>query len=108
MALSDEEYSLNWHNHSQNFVSSFNELLDQKELIDVTLVGDGCCFGAHRFVLSALSPCFRQMFTQIPANQQAFGKNKNLFHFKSIRLNFFLFVFSIFKRYVQPNNRTFN
>lgn len=68
-----EKYSVIWNDHANNFSTSFSELLQQKELVDVTLVADGHLFNAHRLVLSALSPHFRQMFTQMPANQQAFG-----------------------------------
>lgn len=62
-------------NHARNFLISFSEMLQQNELVDVTLVADGHLFSAHRLVLSAFLPYFRQMFAQMPANQQAFGKN---------------------------------
>lgn len=68
------EYALGWNDHANNFSVSLKDLLESKELIDVTLVADGYIFNAHRLVLSALSPYFRQMFAQMPANQQqAFG-----------------------------------
>lgn len=45
------------------------ELLEAKQLVDVTLVADGHMFSVHRLILSTLSPYFRKMFTQMPANQ---------------------------------------
>lgn len=74
MSLDSKEYRLGWNEHSNNFTASFKDLLEQKELVDVTLVADGHSFLAHRLVLSALSPYFRHIFTQVPANQQAFGE----------------------------------
>lgn len=83
-----DEYSVIWNDHANNFSASFSDLLEQKELVDVTLVADGYLFNAHRLVLSAISPYFRQIFTQMPANQQAFGMDnficllnrKQIFH----------------------------
>lgn len=60
--------------HATNLSSNLQDLLKQKQMVDVTLVADGVFVDAHRLVLSAVSPYFRQMFTQMPVNQQAFGK----------------------------------
>lgn len=80
MSSINKEYSLNLEHHASNFSISLNEMLQQNELVDVTLVADGYLFGAHRLVLSAFSPYFRQMFTQMPANPQVFGKsNRQIF-----------------------------
>lgn len=73
MSGSNEQFQLDWNDHSLNLSISFSELLEQKEMVDVTLVADGYLYNAHRLVLAAISPYFRQMFTQLPANQQAFG-----------------------------------
>lgn len=73
MASANEEFTLGWSDYANNFSHSFSDLLEQKELVDVTLVADGYLLNAHRLVLSALSPYFHQMFTSMPANQQAFG-----------------------------------
>lgn len=67
-------FKLGWRDHAKNFSIAFSNLFEQKELIDVTLSADGRMFSAHRLILSAISPYFRQMFKQVPANQQVFGK----------------------------------
>lgn len=67
-------FKLGWRDHAKNFSIAFSNLFEQKELIDVTLSADGRMFSTHRLILSATSPYFRQMFKQVPANQQAFGK----------------------------------
>lgn len=72
--INDDSHTFGWNDHANNFSISFGDLLQSKEMIDVKLVADGYLFDAHRLVLSALSPYFRQMFTQMPANnQQAYG-----------------------------------
>lgn len=73
MASANEEYAMHWKDHANNFSHLFSDLLEQNELVDVTLVADGYLIEAHRLVLSSLSPYFRQMFTSMPTNQQAFG-----------------------------------
>lgn len=73
MSGSNEQLQLGWNDHSLNLSISLSKLLEQKEMVDVALVADGYLFNAHRLVLAAISPYFRQMFTQVPANQQAFG-----------------------------------
>lgn len=70
-----EEFILGWKNPKMQLPNIFNDLLQQKELIDVTLSAEGCLFGAHRLILSAFSPYFRQLFTQIPYDQKAYGEN---------------------------------
>lgn len=75
MASQSEQHTLGWNGYDDNFSIVFNDLLKQQEMVDVTLVADSYMFNAHRLVLSALSPYFRQMFAQAPANQQAYGEN---------------------------------
>lgn len=67
------DYTLCWNDFGSEYSIGFNECLQRKELIDVTLVADGHQFAAHRLVLASLSPYFRQLFTQMPVGQQAFG-----------------------------------
>lgn len=70
----DENYFVRWDEHEKHLSAAFNELFEQQQFTDVTLAADGYSFNGHRLVLSAFSPYFRQMFTQVPANQQLIGK----------------------------------
>lgn len=70
----DEQFSLSWNNFNSNLSAGFHESLCRGDLVDVTLAADGQLLKAHRLVLSVCSPYFRKMFTQMPANQHAFGK----------------------------------
>lgn len=74
----EEQFSLCWNNFNTNLSAGFHESLCRGDLVDVTLAAEGQLVKAHRLVLSVCSPYFRKMFTQMPANQHAFGKfNKN-------------------------------
>lgn len=75
MASSKAKCSINWEHHANNCSDNFRDLLEQDELIDVKLAADGHLFSAHRLVLSAFSPYFRRMFTEMPVQQQAIGKS---------------------------------
>lgn len=70
----EEQFSLCWNNFNTNLSAGFHESLCRGDLVDVTLAAEGQLVKAHRLVLSVCSPYFRKMFTQMPANQHAFGK----------------------------------
>lgn len=72
-------YRLQCNNYASTIAESFKEMLQQKQLIDVVLAVDNHLFNAHRLVLSAFSPYFRQLLHQIPATQQAYGINSHIF-----------------------------
>ncbi len=61
---STEQYCLRWNDFQSNIAGAFAELRDDEELLDVTLVSDGRSLRAHRLVLSACSPLFREMLRQ--------------------------------------------
>lgn len=114
MAALDEEYAMCWNDHANNLSISFKDLLQNKELMDVTLFADGHLFNAHQLVLAAISPYFRQIFTQVPANQQAFGMTLYLI-LKIFQLKFFTIspakystFYSFHKRCVQTGPRRFD
>lgn len=77
----EEQFSLCWNNFNSNLSAGFHESLCRGDLVDVTLAAEGQLVKAHRLVLSVCSPYFRKMFTQMPANQHAFGKFISKFSF---------------------------
>lgn len=68
------QYALCWNNFNTNMSTGLYDSLCRDDLVDVTLAADGHLARAHRLVLSLSSPYFQKMFTQMPVNQQAFGK----------------------------------
>lgn len=88
-----EQFILGWKNSKMQLPNIFHEMLQQKEFIDVTLSADGRLFDANRLILSAYSPYFRQLFTQIPIEQKAYGENINfnIIFFLLLTRNVFFF-----------------
>jgi BTB/POZ domain len=63
---SQENYSLRWNNHQSHILESFDALLQQNSLVDVTLVCADRSLRAHKVVLSACSPFFEKVFNDTP------------------------------------------
>lgn len=61
-----ENYSLRWNNHQSHILESFDALLQQNSLVDVTLVCADRSLRAHKVVLSACSPFFERVFNETP------------------------------------------
>lgn len=61
-----ENYSLRWNNHQSHILESFDALLQQNSLVDVTLVCADRSLRAHKVVLSACSPFFEKVFNDTP------------------------------------------
>lgn len=57
-----QEFCLKWNNHRTTILSVMDALLEEESLVDVTLSADGQFLRAHRVILSACSPYFRQLF----------------------------------------------
>jgi len=57
-----QEFCLKWNNHTTTILSVMDSLLEEESLVDVTLSADGQFIRAHRVILSACSPYFRQLF----------------------------------------------
>ena len=55
-------FNLRWNNFQSSISSALHEQLLDEELVDVTLSAEGRTVGAHRVVLSACSPYFKQLF----------------------------------------------
>ncbi|XP_037091342.1 modifier of mdg4-like, partial [Pollicipes pollicipes] len=62
-------FNLRWNNFQSSISSALHEQLVGEELVDVTLSAEGRTVGAHRVVLSACSPYFKQLFKTLPSMQ---------------------------------------
>jgi len=67
--MAEQQFCLRWNNFQSNIVSSFEALLDREEFVDVTLTAEGKSLKAHRILLSACSPYFRDLFRELPSHQ---------------------------------------
>jgi len=56
------EYELRWSEHNAQIISVFYQLSQTGEFTDVTISTEDHQFKAHKLVLSACSPYFRQLF----------------------------------------------
>ena len=65
--MSDEKFCLKWNDFDLNLKSSFRDLRDSKDLFDMTLVcGEFHQVQAHKVILSASSPFFRDVLASNP------------------------------------------
>lgn len=65
--MENEEYSLIWNEFNSSTSETFKNLLLDEDFVDVTLVcDDSRQFHAHKVILSACSPVFRQMLLKNP------------------------------------------
>ncbi|XP_059089315.1 protein abrupt-like isoform X2 [Tigriopus californicus] len=61
-----EHYSLRWNDYPQTVVATFRNLKEEEDFVDVTLACNSKQFTAHKVVLSACSPYFRQLLKTNP------------------------------------------
>ncbi|XP_059479333.1 protein bric-a-brac 1-like isoform X3 [Neocloeon triangulifer] len=66
MAGAGDQFCLRWNNFQSNIVSVLDNLKEQEDLVDVTLVCEGHAVKAHKVILSACSPYFRNVFKENP------------------------------------------
>ncbi|XP_046384636.1 protein bric-a-brac 2-like [Ischnura elegans] len=64
--MAGQQICLKWNSFQTNIVTSFENLWEEEGLVDVTLASDGQCIRAHKVILSACSPFFRQVFQTNP------------------------------------------
>ena len=69
MSLHQQSFCLKWEKHQDNVTSTFKELLAEEDFVDITLTADGGALKAHKVVLSACSPYFREILRGISAWQ---------------------------------------
>ncbi|KAF2356572.1 BTB/POZ domain [Trinorchestia longiramus] len=62
----DQHFCLRWDNFHSNIATSFEQLRDHEDFVDVTLACEGRTIKAHKVVLSACSPYFRSLLKQNP------------------------------------------
>ena len=60
-----DKFCLKWNDYEKNLGTAFNDLREQEELFNVSLISeDGSQVEAHKVVLSACSPFFRNIITR--------------------------------------------
>ncbi|KAK4880237.1 hypothetical protein RN001_008383 [Aquatica leii] len=62
----NEEYSLNWGNHTNHIKKAFDTLWSGRHFVDVTLSCEGKKISAHKMLLSACSIYFQDLFQDNP------------------------------------------
>jgi len=61
-----EKFCLRWNDFETNISSAFREIREEKDFFDVTLVCDDSQVQAHKVILSACSPFFRNVLRRNP------------------------------------------
>lgn len=56
-----QHFCLRWNNYQNNITAAFENLRGDEDFIDVTLACDGKTLKAHKVVLSACSPYFKEL-----------------------------------------------
>jgi len=64
--MASEKFCLRWNEFENNISQAFKELRDDKDFFDVTLVCDDEQLQAHKVILSACSPFFRNVLRRNP------------------------------------------
>jgi len=64
--MTSEKFCLRWNDFETNISSAFRELRDDKDFFDVTLACDDDQIQAHKVILSACSPFFRNILRRNP------------------------------------------
>ena len=63
----DQQFCLRWNDFQTNMVASFKHLRDEKSFCDVTIATEGQHTKAHKMILCACSPYFKNLLEQNPA-----------------------------------------
>ncbi|KAK6629157.1 hypothetical protein RUM43_002974 [Polyplax serrata] len=66
MENSDDQFSLKWNNFQSNLATGFHDLLQEEDMVDVTLAAEGKILYAHKIILSVCSPYFKDLFKVNP------------------------------------------
>ena len=65
---SSDKFSLRWNDYESNIRSSIGQLRSVEDFVDVTLVCEDEQISAHKVIISACSPFFRNLLTRNPHN----------------------------------------
>lgn len=71
-----QHFCLRWNNYQSSITSAFENLRDDEDFVDVTLACDGRSLKAHRVVLSACSPYFRELLKVSVCTRQKVKRNR--------------------------------
>jgi len=64
--MASEKFCLRWNDFETNISSAFKELREEKDFFDITLACDDSQIQAHKVILSACSPFFRNVLRRNP------------------------------------------
>ena len=64
-----EKYCLKWNDFTLNLSSAFNELRDDEDFFDITLLTEESEIRCHKLILGACSPHFRAIIKRLSAIQ---------------------------------------
>lgn len=108
-----QHFCLRWNNYQSSITSAFENLRDDEDFVDVTLACDGRSLKAHRVVLSACSPYFRELLKvslhefkrRLVATKKCethLRRNESIF--RSFSLHFVSFLFYLCAFYLVHRN----
>uniref|UniRef100_A0A182PWW9 BTB domain-containing protein n=1 Tax=Anopheles epiroticus TaxID=199890 RepID=A0A182PWW9_9DIPT len=64
--MNPQQFSLRWNNYTSYIAGAFDSLRYEEDLVDVTLCCEGRKIRAHKILLSACSPYFKDVFKENP------------------------------------------
>ncbi|XP_037083977.1 longitudinals lacking protein-like, partial [Pollicipes pollicipes] len=70
--MDTQQFCLKWDGFQSSITSVFDHLRQDEELVDITLCCEGQRVKAHRMMLSACSPYFRDLLKNNPCQQMVF------------------------------------
>ncbi|XP_037085507.1 zinc finger protein 534-like [Pollicipes pollicipes] len=70
--MDSQKFCLKWNNFQNSVTSVFENLRQDEELVDITLCCEGHKIKAHRMMLSACSPYFRDLLKENPCQHPVF------------------------------------
>ncbi|XP_037090632.1 broad-complex core protein isoforms 1/2/3/4/5-like, partial [Pollicipes pollicipes] len=72
MAGDSQRFCLKWNDFRNSVTAVFEDLRQDEELVDITLCCEGKKVKAHRMMLSACSPYFRELLKENPCQHPVF------------------------------------